>query len=248
VELSGQRSPVKIMDDVADISMGGGGYPYFNYAGIAVKTDGSIWTWGRNRYGHLGNGGESTDVSEPAVILRGGLVRQLADTRPTVGGFSDVHEGDYYAQAVSWAVGHDPRITDGVGGGRFDPSGTVTRAQAVTFFWRAAGCPEPESEASPFSDVTDPAAWYYKAVLWAAEKGITDGIGGGVFGLEGTLPYDQMLTFLCRASGGSATGADWSRAAMDWAAEKGLTDAAAVTAKGDCPRCYVVYCLWKQMQ
>ena len=170
-----------------------------------------------------------------------------APEKATVGGFSDVYEDDYYADAVLWAVNHDPQITNGVGGSKFGAAGTVTRAQAVTFLWRAAGCPEPQSTTSPFSDVTDTSAWYYKAVLWAAEKNITNGVGDGKFGLDGTLAYDQMLTFMARAAGADASGADWSDKALAWAAGNGLTEGLNVTAKGDCPRCDVVYCLWKQM-
>ena len=165
----------------------------------------------------------------------------------TVGGFSDVFSTDHFAEAVLWAVNHDPQITNGIGGGKFGATGTVTRAQAVTFLWRAAGCPEPQTAVSPFSDVSDPGAWYYKAVLWAAEQNITNGVGGGKFGLNGTLAYDQMLTFMARAAGADASGGDWSEKAMAWAEASGLTEGLTVTAKGDCPRCDAVYCLWKQM-
>ncbi|MBR6259788.1 MAG: leucine-rich repeat protein [Oscillospiraceae bacterium] len=162
------------------------------------------------------------------------------------GAFSDVPADAYYAEAVKWAVSHDPQITNGIGDGKFGPSGTVTRAQAVTFLWRAANCPEPEDMDSPFKDVTDPSAWYYKAVLWAAEKGITNGVGDDMYDLNGTLAYNQMLTFMCRAAGGDTSG-DWSGKALNWAKDKGLTSGLTITAKGSCPRSDVVYFLWKQM-
>jgi hypothetical protein len=100
---------------------------------------------------------------------------------------------------------------------------------------------------SPFTDVTDQSAYYYKAVLWAAEQGITNGVGGNRFGLKDTLTYDQILGFLCRAAGGSAVGANWSEDALDWAESNGLTDGLTYTAKDNCPRSDTVYCLWMQL-
>lgn len=160
-------------------------------------------------------------------------------------GFTDVSTDDYYADAVVWAV--ENGVTQGTGNGSFSPKSTVTRAEAVTFLWRAAGSPNPRSSASPFTDVTDPDAYYYDAVLWAAEQNITGGVGDGAFGLDGTLAYDQILTFLCRSTGAEASGDDWSTAAVEWAEESGLTDGLSFTAKADCPRSDVVYCLWKQL-
>lgn len=152
---------------------------------------------------------------------------------------------DYYADAVKWAK--DYGVTNGTSDTTFSPDSTVTRAQAVTFLWRAAGSPEPSSKTSPFTDVTNPSAYYYKPVLWAAEQGITVGVSANTFGLNGTLAYDQMLTFLCRAAGVNAGGSDWSNMALNWAKQNGLTDGLIVTAKANCPRSDVVYCLWKQL-
>ena len=160
-------------------------------------------------------------------------------------GFSDVAESDYFADAVAWAVSQG--VTAGTGAGTFSPDSAVTRAEAVTFLWRAAGEPAPASSVSSFSDVTDRSAYYYDAVLWAAQEGITTGAGGGRFDLNSTLSYDQIFTFLCRAAGETASGDDWSAAAVNWASSNGLTDGLSFTAKADCPRSDVVYCLWKQM-
>ena len=160
-------------------------------------------------------------------------------------GFSDVAESDYFADAVAWAVRQG--VTAGTGAGTFSPDSAVTRAEAVTFLWRAAGEPAPASSASSFSDVTDRSAYYYNAVLWAAQEGITTGAGGGRFDLNSTLSYDQIFTFLCRAAGETASGNDWSAAAVNWASSNGLTDGLSFTAKAGCPRSDVVYCLWKQM-
>ena len=160
-------------------------------------------------------------------------------------GFSDVAESDYFADAVAWAVRQG--VTAGTGAGTFSPDSAVTRAEAVTFLWRAAGEPAPASSASSFSDVTDRSAYYYDAVLWAAQEGITTGAGGGRFDLNSTLSYDRIFTFLCRAAGETASGDDWSAAAVNWASSNGLTDGLSFTAKADCPRSDVVYCLWKQL-
>ena len=162
-----------------------------------------------------------------------------------VAGFSDVRTANYYADAVKWAV--NKNITNGTSATTFSPANTVTRAEAVTFLWRAAGCTEPSSTVSTFIDVTDTSAYYYKAILWATENGIINGVGDGKFDPQGTLSYDHILAMLCRASGNDASGSNWSAAAVNWAAENGLTDGLNFTAKANCPRSDVVYCLWKQL-
>lgn len=157
--------------------------------------------------------------------------------------FYDVRATDYFADAVAWAL--DEGVTKGSGMNAFSPDSTVTRAEAVTFLWRAAGSPAPSSAASPFTDVADPAQYYYQAVLWAVGQGVTNGVSAHAFNPAGTLAYDQLLAMLYRASGGQ-TGGDWSAEAMHWASRNGLTDGVAATAKADCPRRDVVYFLWKQ--
>ena len=106
-----------------------------------------------------------------ALVLTAGILPVAAANT----GFHDVPEGAYYADAVIWAS--EEGITLGTGNGAFSPESTVTRAEAVTFLWRAAGSPAPAG-VSTFSDVTDKNAYYYKSVLWALEKGITNGVGG----------------------------------------------------------------------
>ena len=174
------------------------------------------------------------------ILLAGCLPALAADT-----GFTDVPDGAYYADAVIWAV--EKEVTQGTGSETFSPERTVTRAEMVTFLWRAAGSPDSTVSTSGFSDVTDQSAYYYKAVLWAVEKGVTNGTGGGLFNLTGTLTYEQILTFLCRFAGEEASGDDWSAAAIAWARESGLTDGLSFSATADCPRADVVYCLWKQL-
>ena len=161
-----------------------------------------------------------------------------------VAGFSDVKESDYYADAVAWAA--ETGVTGGTSATTFSPGVTVTRAQAVTFLWAAAGRPEPASRVSPFVDV-DQNDYYCQPVLWAAENGITAGVSADHFGPDVTLAYDQIFTFLSKTAGESGAGADWSAAAVNWAVESGLTDGLTFSAKGACPRSDVVYCLWKQL-
>ena len=185
-----------------------------------------------------------TAMDWAAIQMDSALGGELHFAEP-VAGFNDVTSFAYYADAVEWAVSSG--VTTGTGASTFSPDAAVTRAQAVTFLWRAVGSPEPASASSPFTDVTDPSAYYYKAVLWAAEQGITGGVGNNAFGLDNTLTYDQIFTFLCRAAGDSADGADWSAAAVNWASANGLTDGLSFSAKDECPRCDLVYCLWKQM-
>ena len=113
----------------------------------------------------------------------------------TMSGFSDVPADSYYAKAVAWAV--ENGITGGTGDGKFSPDAACTRAQAVTFLWRANGSPAVSGNAA-FSDVAAN-AYYAAAVTWAEKNGITGGIGGGLFGSDNTCTRAQIVTFLYRA-------------------------------------------------
>lgn len=162
-----------------------------------------------------------------------------------VSGFGDVSQSAYYADAVEWAV--EEGITAGTSDTTFSPRATVTRGQAVTFLWAAAGRPQPKSTASPFEDVTSSALFYYQPVLWAVENGITAGVNDTQFGPDLPLAYDQIFLFLCRAAGDDPGPGDWSSAAVRWAQSAGLTDQLTFSAGASCPRSDVVYCLWKQL-
>ena len=152
-------------------------------------------------------------------------VEQPAGKHP----FTDIPSGAYYENAVIWAA--DKGITGGTSATTFAPNGICTRAQAVTFLWRAAGSPAPKSMNS-FADV--PAdAYYAKAVAWAVENGITSGTGGGKFSPDATCTRAQIVTFLYRAAGSPAVsggsvfsdvkaGAYYADA-VTWAANKGIT-------------------------
>lgn len=230
-------TPVQLMDNVVDVST--------NLQSAALQSDGSLWLWGYELPGEAGVWGASMGArpATPTKFFTGVAVPTRPS--PTVAGFSDVHESDYYADAVVWAK--ETGVTSGTSATTFSPGSTVTRAQAVTFLWRAAGSPQPVAATSPFTDVTDTGAYYYDAVLWATEQGITGGVGNNRFSVDGTLTYDQMLAMLCRAAGDTTTGDNWSAAAVAWAKEHGLTNGLNFGAKNSCPRSDVVYCLWKQL-
>ena len=117
--------------------------------------------------------------------------------------FIDVPAGSYFYEAVMWAV--ESGVTTGVSANRFDPNGVCTRAQAVAFLWRAVGSPEPETRAMPFADV--PAgSYYYDAVLWAVENGITEGTSDTTFSPDATCSRAQIVTFLWRSEKSPASG------------------------------------------
>lgn len=143
--------------------------------------------------------------------------------------FTDVYESDYYYDAVLWAV--ENGVTNGTSSVTFSPDANVSRAQMVTFLWRAAGSPEPQSSVNPFTDVSS-SAYYYDAVLWAVENGITNGTSATTFGPESAVSRAQAVTFLWRSasspivSGGSfADVADdaYYAQAVAWAAQEGIT-------------------------
>ena len=144
--------------------------------------------------------------------------------------FRDVKQSDYYYDAVKWAV--EKGITEGTSVDTFSPHASCTRAQTVTFLWRAAGSPEPTGTVNPFSDLS-PNAYYYKAVLWAVENGITQGTSADTFSPDATVTRGQTVTFLHRAAGAPSHGGnaafldisdnDYYFAAVAWAAQNGIT-------------------------
>ena len=170
--------------------------------------------------------------------------------------FYDVSNDAYYYEAVKWAV--ENGITGGVGSSLFAPNQPCTRAQIVTFLWRAAGSPEPKNM-SNFSDV--PADSYYaKAVAWAVENGITTGTGDGKFGPDATCTRAQSVTFLFRASKASANGAPafsdvaataYYAEAVKWATNNGITNGIGDNLFGsdnDCTRAQIVTFLYRMYQ
>ncbi|MGM9640196.1 MAG: choice-of-anchor I family protein [Faecousia sp.] len=169
--------------------------------------------------------------------------------------FEDVPSDAYYYDAVLWAAGKG--ITTGTSATAFSPDDACTRAQAVTFLWRAAGSPAPESSISPFTDV-QPGSYYYDAVLWAFENGITKGTGSTTFSPEMKCTRSQAITFLWRSQGSPAAGdancfadvaADAYYAdAVRWAVENQITNGTSANTFSpdcDCTRAQIVTFLYR---
>ena len=167
--------------------------------------------------------------------------------------FDDVATDAYYYEAVKWAA--ELGITGGIGNNLFGPNQPCTRAQIVTFLWRAAGSPEPKNMSS-FSDV--PADSYYaKAVAWAVENDITTGTGNGKFSPDAICTRAQAVTFLFRVSEASAAGAPafsdvaanaYYAEAVKWATDNGITNGIGGNLFGsnnDCTRAQIVTFLWR---
>ena len=168
--------------------------------------------------------------------------------------FNDVTARDYFYDAVKWAV--DQGITSGTSRYTFSPDAPCTRAQVVTFLWRAAGCPQPTSKSNPFTDVRAD-DYFYTAVLWAVENGITNGTSAKTFSPDATVTRAQVVTFLWRANGQPAAGnsgfldvssnAYYARA-VDWAFANGITTGVDYGAFGPdtaCTRAQIVTFLYR---
>ena len=127
------------------------------------------------------------------------LWRTMNSPEPTttVNPFTDVKETDYYYKAVLWAV--ENGITSGISADKFGPKNVCTRAQVVTFLWRAAQSPTPQTTINPFADVAEN-SYYYQAVLWAVENGITSGVSETTFGSGNTCTRAHVVTFLYKAA------------------------------------------------
>ena len=178
------------------------------------------------------------------------VIFMKANGNPQTGVFVDVATGSYYEDAVDWAV--ENGITTGVSANRFDPNGVCTRAQAVTFLWRAAGSPAPRSRTMPFTDV--PAgSYYYDAVLWAVENGITKGTSETRFSPDDTCTRAQIVAFLWRSEKSPAAGtanpfADvkstaYYAGAVLWAVKENITKGTTSTTfspNADCTRAQIV--------
>ena len=168
--------------------------------------------------------------------------------------FVDMPADAYYYDAVGWAVSNG--ITNGTTDTTFSPDKACTRAQTMTFLWRAAGCPKPHSDNNPFADVSAD-AYYYDAVLWAVEQGITNGTTATTFSPDVTVTRAQTMTFLWRysnspkASNSSFTdvAADaYYAAAVAWAVEQGITNgttSATFNPNDPCTRAQIVTFLYR---
>ena len=172
--------------------------------------------------------------------------------------FSDLAPSDFCYDAVMWAVGRD--ITGGIGNYTFGPNLPCTRAQAVTFLWRAAGSPEPETRAMPFTDVPV-GSYYYNAVLWAIENGITEGTSDTTFSPDATCSRAQIVTFLWRANGSPAASGNsaftdvasdaYYAAAVIWAEKNDITGGIGggrFGSNNNCTRAQIVTFLYRSVK
>ncbi|MGO5097681.1 S-layer homology domain-containing protein, partial [Agathobaculum sp. LCP25S3_E8] len=189
-----------------------------------------------------------------ALTLAGSATVKIVDNAKV---FVDIHPVNHWAKdAVDFASARG--ITGGTSDSSFSPNASCTRAQIVTFLWRAAGSPEPEN-LSDFSDV--PAdAYYAKAVAWALENGITGGTGNGMFSPDATCTRSQSVTFLYRAAGsptasdgiafGDVTAESYYADAVAWAAQNGITSGIGSGLFGpanECSRAQIVTFLYRFM-
>lgn len=210
-----------------------------------------------NAYASLGRPGVCTIYGEKGstahdyAIAHGYNFDTLGNEKPEPSIFKDVRSDAYYAAPIEWAV--NTGITAGITPTTFEPESTCTRGQVVTFLWRAAGSPNPTAKNCAFTDVQSN-AYYYKAVLWAVEKGITAGINDTTFAPNATCTRDQVVTFLWRAMGKEEPTSttcnfvdihvnSFYYKAMMWAVENGITSGISPTKfspNGNCTRGQVV--------
>ena len=171
--------------------------------------------------------------------------------------FTDIPAGAYYEDAVVWAVGRN--ITTGMSAAAFDPNGSCTRAQIVTFLWRAAGSPEPKTMKG-FDDVASN-AYYAKAVAWAVENGITEGTSDTTFSPDATCSRAQIVTFLWRANGSPAASGNsaftdvasdaYYAAAVIWAEKNDITGGIGggrFGSNNNCTRAQIVTFLYRSVK
>ncbi len=200
---------------------------------------------------------EAINAAETIEAVREALEAVLAeiDELAVHMPFVDVPSDSFYFAAVKWALKN--QITTGTDATHFTPNKSITRAEAITFLWRAAGSPEPAATASPFVDVKE-SDFFFKAVLWAIEEGITTGLDQNHFGPYATANRAQVVTFLWRANGSPIASAEnpftdvsekaWFHDAVLWALEEGVTTGVSNTffdAWGSCNRAQVVTFLYR---
>ena len=196
-------------------------------------------------------------IDPEAHAWDGTVCTLCGDTRLTP--FDDVAEGSFYEEAVAWAVAMG--VTNGVSATSFDAAAICNRASVVTFLWRAAGSPDPKSMDNPFTDVQK-GSFYEKAVLWAVEEGITNGISDTCFDPAGSCNRASVVTFLWRAAGEPAPDAGdlpfadvpanaWFAEPVLWAVQEGVTNGVSATsfdAAAICNRASVVTFLWRSFR
>lgn len=186
------------------------------------------------------------------------LVAMLHTTDGTTMSFIDVDPNAYYAAPVTWAV--ENGVTNGTEPGKFSPDATCTRAQVVTFLWRAKGCPEPTKTDNQFKDIKE-TDYFYKAVLWAVENEVTNGVAADYFAPNADCTRGQVVTFQWRAEGKpnptktdnqfkDVKEGDFYYNAVLWAVEKEITNGTAANAfspLATCTRGQIVTFLYRDL-
>lgn len=214
-----QPYPTKVMENVASVSCDG-------YCTVALKTDGTLWTWGNSEAAVQAGGGDSRNPQNeliqttPVKILDDVALPQLSLTE-----FYDVFEDNYYAQAVQWAV--EQQITTGTSSVAFSPNQTCTTAQILSFLWRANESPVVATN-NPFTDV-NVNNYYYDAVRWAAENEL---VSGTVLNGDAPCTRADTVTYLWKLAGSPQTeladfddvpaDADYAQA-VAWAVKENIT-------------------------
>lgn len=151
--------------------------------------------------------------------------------------FTDLDAKAWYHEGVDYALTNS--LMNGVGGGKFEPDGQLTRAQLVTVLYRAAGEPDTGKQVNPFTDVADD-TWYTKAVIWAANNGIVNGVAKNTFAPDASITREQIAAMLYRYAGAKAVKedklsafpdaaktSDWAKEALNWAVASGLINGVA---------------------
>ena len=223
---------------VIDISLTSNGEKISDFDGGCVTID-IPFKWSRNgflRAYFVDESGQKTPVD---ITYANGMasltlthfstyVIEVSEQIP----FTDVPQGEYYYDAVTWALKNN--ITRGTTTTTFAPDAITTRGQMVTLLWRAAGSPEPTSTSVPFTDIA-PTAFYYKAALWAAENDIVKGVSSTAFSPNTAITRGQCVTFLARYEGvhdnaiaykhsfNDVTSTDYFNSAVAWAETNGIT-------------------------
>ena len=189
-----------------------------------------------------------------SLVLSASMLASLLPVSALAAGFSDVPQGAYYEDAVDWAV--ENNITSGTSGTEFSPDKTCTRAQAVTFLWRANSQPS-AAESNPFADVAA-GSYYADAVQWAVANGITSGTSATAFEPDAPVTRAQVVTFLYRNAGSPSTGGStlfadvptdaYYRDAVCWAVAQSITAGTSATAFSPdeiCTRAQIVTFLYR---
>ena len=238
----GIKTPVKLLDGVSCAYIG-----FDNY--MALKNDGTLWMAGKNQSGEFGNG--TTNESRKFVRVAGGVMEPFKS-----GGlpFVDVRSGAYYYEPVKWAIAKG--VTTGTTASTFSPAQTCTQAQILAFLWRAAGNPKAAGTTSYTNSAVTSGKYYYKALQWAAEKGVVTDM---TLDPNAKCSRSDAALYLWRYAGSPASSpAAFTDVAADspyagavaWAVEQGVTKGSSATTfspDSSCTRGQIVTFLYRDL-